>query len=80
MKDGTIRVAAKIVEIPFVLNTSEVVSQVNIIIGDTSDWEILPVGLDDRVCNSFGGCLVPTYEFLFTSLGMHYHALILRWM
>lgn len=62
--------ATEIVGTPFVLNTTEVVIQANIIIDDTSDWTILPVGPNEMVCSSFEGFSVPLYECLFTRLGM----------
>lgn len=62
--------ATEIVVTPSVLNTTEGVTQANIIISDTSDWVIMPVCLDGKVCSSFDGCSVPMYEYLFTSLGM----------
>lgn len=43
-------IAAKIVEIPFVLNTTKDAIKVGIMVGNPSDWSILSVGLDERIC------------------------------
>lgn len=61
-------VSAKIVGTHFALNIVEVVTQANIIIVNSSNLEILPIGPDERVCNSFKGCLVPLYKCPLTSL------------
>lgn len=58
----------EIVETSFVLNTINVIIQTNITIGNPLDWPILPIGLDERVCNSFEGCSVPMYACFFTRL------------
>lgn len=42
-------VVAKIVEFPFVLNTTEASIKVGIMVGNPSDWSILSVGLDERI-------------------------------
>lgn len=50
---------AKIVGTSFVRNTVKVVSKANITVGNSLDWEILPIGPDERVCGSLEGCSVP---------------------
>lgn len=58
----------EIVGTPCVLNNVKAITYVDIRVGDFSDWAILPVGLDESVCNSFEGCSAPQYECLFTRL------------
>lgn len=63
-------VAIEIVGTPYVLNIVDVETKIDIMVGNPPDWVILPVGLEERVCNTFGVCLVPLYECLFTLLGI----------
>lgn len=63
--------APEIVGTSSILNIVEVVTHTNIIVGNSPNWEILLVGMDERVYNSFEGCSVPMYDCFFTGLGLH---------
>lgn len=52
-----------------ILNIVEVVTQANFMVGNSPDWAILLIGLNEGVCGSFEGYLVPLYGCLFTRLG-----------
>lgn len=52
-------VAAEIIWTPSVLNTIDIVTEVDITVGNIPYLEIIPVGPNERVCNSFEGFLVP---------------------
>lgn len=60
----------EIVGNPCVLNTIEDIAQVDIIVGDSSNWAILPVGPVERVCSYFECFSIPLYECLFIRLWM----------
>lgn len=47
------RVAIEVVGTSFLLNTDEAIEKDNIIVGDPSDWLILPVDLEERIYISF---------------------------
>lgn len=54
----------------FVLNTETTIGTVDIIVNDPSEWLVLPVDSEKRICNSFDVCLCPFYECLFTRVVM----------
>lgn len=60
--------ATKIIGNSSFLNTIEAIAQVDIIVDDSSNWAILPVGPDERVCSNFEGFSVPLYDCLFIRL------------
>lgn len=45
--------ATEIVRTPCVINIVEVIAQDENTVGDSSDWAILSVGMDERVCSFF---------------------------
>lgn len=59
-------VTTKIIETPSILNTVDVVTEANITVGNILDWDILLVGLNERVYISFEGFLIPLYKCFFT--------------
>lgn len=63
-------VAVKIVGTFSILNIVEVVIQANFMVGNSPDWAILLIGLNEGACGSFEGYSVPLYGCLFTRLGM----------
>lgn len=64
-------VADKIVGTPSTLSTYKVVTHVDIIFSNSSNYTLLSIGPDKKVCGSFEVCSVPLYECLFTKLGVH---------
>lgn len=56
------------VETPSTLNNVEVITNVEIMVGNSSYFLVLPFGPTERICCSFEGCSVPLYEFIFTRL------------
>lgn len=45
---------------------------VDIMVGNSLDWSVLPLDFVERICSSFEGCLVLLYECLFTKLRVHF--------
>lgn len=60
--------AVKIVGTLSVLNIVDIVTESDIMVENTPNYAILPLGLDEMTCSSFEGCSVPLYECLFTRL------------
>lgn len=60
----------EIIGTPFVFYIVDVVTKVDITVGNPIDWVILPIVMDERVCSYFEGCSGPLYECFFTRLGI----------
>lgn len=61
-------VTGKIVRTLSILNTIEVVTKADITVGNPSDWSIVPIGPEKRICSSFERILVYLYECIFIGL------------
>ena len=61
-------VDAKITSISSALSTKVALGDANIMVGDPSEWSVLPVLGEKRICKSFDDCMVPFYECLFTGI------------
>lgn len=57
-------VAVEIVRTRFVLNNVKAITQADITVDDSSNYMIMLVMSDERVCSSFEGCSVPLYKCL----------------
>lgn len=56
--------------IPSIFNNAQCLGGAYLDVGPSSDWFISHVIVDKRVCNSFDGCSISFYEFLFSRLGL----------
>lgn len=61
-------VDTEVVWTPSSINIVEVITNVAIMVTNSYDWSVLPLGSTERICSSFEGCSVPLYECLFTKL------------
>lgn len=52
-------IAGEVVGTPSVLNIVEAITEVDITVGNPSDWLILPLSPGERIYHSFEGCSVP---------------------
>lgn len=62
--------AIEVIRTHSTLKTIVVITNVDIMVDNPSDWLVLLVNPAERMCNSFEGCLVPLYEFILTMLGV----------
>lgn len=65
-------VAIQVIWTPSTLNIVTTITNVDIMVENSSDWSVHPVDRVERIYNSLKGCSVPLYECLFTKLGVHF--------
>lgn len=60
----------KVLSTSSTFSIESILSDVEIMVGDPTEWSVLPMLGEKRICSSFDDCMIPFSECLFTRIGL----------